>query len=49
LATFNVKENKVIRKIDKLSPKIEKGLLDLILWQIDTKSHHEFAKQQIKN
>lgn len=48
LANFNLMENRVVRKIDKLSQKVERRFLDTLVWLIELNCHEEFEKQQIK-
>lgn len=48
LANFNLMEKRVVRKIDKLSPKVEMRFLNTLVWLMELNSHEEFEKQQIK-
>ena len=38
----------MVRKIDKLSSKVELLFLDTLVWLIELNCHEEFEKQQIK-
>lgn len=41
-------ENRVVRKCDKLSVKVETGFLDTLVWIIELVCHEEFEKEHIK-